>query len=131
MRLSRQEYWSGLSFPSPWDLPNPGIKPESPVSPALADKLFTTELPGKPLSLNTYNKDSQSKEVTLGTVCLVSCQQWGKCSIFFKSRQWVDMVEERVRENVVRGCQEEENSDKKTVFFLKQTVFMRTFCGAL
>lgn len=40
-------------------------------------------------------------------------------------------MEERVRENVVRGCQEEENSDKKTVFFLKQTVFMRTFCGAL
>ena len=131
MEFSRQEYWSGLPFLSPWDLPNPGIKPESPVSPALADKLFTTELPGKPLSLNTYNKDSQSKEVTLGTVCLVSCQQWGKCSIFFKSRQWVDMVEERVRENVVRGCQEEENSDKKTVFFLKQTVFMRTFCGAL
>ena len=31
----RQEYWSGFSFPPPRDLPNPGIKPESPVSPAL------------------------------------------------------------------------------------------------
>ena len=31
MRFSRQEYWSGLSFPSPGDLPNPGIKPVSPV----------------------------------------------------------------------------------------------------
>ena len=29
--LSRQEYWSGLTFPSPGDLPNPGIKPGSPV----------------------------------------------------------------------------------------------------
>ena len=33
---SRQEYWSGLSFPPPGDLPNLGIKPTSPVSPALA-----------------------------------------------------------------------------------------------
>ena len=32
----RQEYWSGLTFPSPGDLPNPGIKPVSPASFALA-----------------------------------------------------------------------------------------------
>ena len=31
MGFSRQEYWSGLSFPSPKDLPDPGIKPESPT----------------------------------------------------------------------------------------------------
>ena len=31
MGLSRQEYWSGLPFPSPGDLPNPGIKPRSPA----------------------------------------------------------------------------------------------------
>ena len=31
MGFSRQEYWSGLPFPSPWDLPNPGIKPRSPT----------------------------------------------------------------------------------------------------
>ena len=36
----RQEYWSGLLFPSPGDLPDPGIKPEAPASPALqADSL--------------------------------------------------------------------------------------------
>ena len=34
MGFSRQEYWSGLPFPSPGDLPNPGIKPKSAVSPA-------------------------------------------------------------------------------------------------
>ena len=31
MQFSRQEYWSGLPFPSPWDLPDPGIKPQSPA----------------------------------------------------------------------------------------------------
>ena len=35
MGFSRLEYWSGLSFPFPRDLPNPGIKPTFPVSPAL------------------------------------------------------------------------------------------------
>ena len=46
MGFSRQEYWSGLSFPSPGDLPNPGIKP---ASPALAgDSLPFIELPEKP-----------------------------------------------------------------------------------
>ena len=35
MEFSRQEYWSGLLFPSPEDLPNPGIEPTSPASPAL------------------------------------------------------------------------------------------------
>ena len=43
MDLSRQEYWSGLPFPSPRDLPDPGIKPRSP---ALAGRFFTTEPPG-------------------------------------------------------------------------------------
>ena len=36
MGSSRQEYWSGLPFPSPGDLPDPGIEPTSPVSPAFA-----------------------------------------------------------------------------------------------
>ena len=35
MGCSRQEYWSGLPFPSPGDLPRPGIEPASPVSSAL------------------------------------------------------------------------------------------------
>ena len=32
MRFPRQEYWSGLPFPPPWDIPDPGIKPASPTS---------------------------------------------------------------------------------------------------
>ena len=47
MGFSRQEYWSGLPFPSPEDLLNPGIKSMSPMSPALQADSFTTEPPGK------------------------------------------------------------------------------------
>ena len=42
MGFSRQEYWSALPFPSPGDLPNPGIEPESLTSLALAGRSFTT-----------------------------------------------------------------------------------------
>ena len=46
--ILRQEYWSGLPFPAPGDLPDPGIKPVSLTSSALAGRFFTTEPPGKP-----------------------------------------------------------------------------------
>ena len=52
--FSRQEYWSGLPFPAPGDLPNPGTEPVSPVSPALAGQVFTTEPPGKPLHIYSF-----------------------------------------------------------------------------
>ena len=45
MEFSRQEYWSTLPFPTPGDLPDPGIKP---AALALAGRFFTTEPPGKP-----------------------------------------------------------------------------------
>ena len=45
MGFSRQEYWSGLPFPSPGDLHNPGIEP---VSPALQTDTLLSEPPGKP-----------------------------------------------------------------------------------
>ena len=41
MEFSRQEYWNGLPLPAPGDLPDPGIKPESPPSPELAGEFFT------------------------------------------------------------------------------------------
>ena len=47
MGFSRQGYWSGLPFPSPGDLPDPGIKPRSP---ALQADALPSEPPGKPLS---------------------------------------------------------------------------------
>ena len=59
MVFPRQEYQSGLPFPSPGNLPNPGIKP---VSPALAGGFPNTEPPGKPLTtLSLEFKDGDSE----------------------------------------------------------------------
>jgi len=46
--FSRQEYWTGLPFPSPGHLLDPGIKPVSLVSSALVGRFFTAEPHGKP-----------------------------------------------------------------------------------
>ena len=46
--IPRQEHWSGLPFPPPGDLPDSGVKPTSPASPALARGFFTTEPQGSP-----------------------------------------------------------------------------------
>ena len=51
---------SRLPFPSPGDLPDPGIKPVSSASPALAGRFFIAKLPGKPS--NTWYKVSYSKK---------------------------------------------------------------------
>ena len=56
MEFSRQEYWSGLPFLSPGDLPDPGIEHVSPVSPALVGRFFTTAPNGKPVKPLTHSK---------------------------------------------------------------------------
>ena len=50
MAFSRQDYWSGLPFSTPGNLPNPGIEPIFLMSPALADIFFTTAPLGKPIN---------------------------------------------------------------------------------
>ena len=84
MEFSRQEYWSGLPFPSPGDLPDSGIETESPAFPVLGRWIFffffkITESLGKPLShkvfmqlhitctfrLHMYN-DGENKDLFLG-----------------------------------------------------------------
>ena len=47
MQFSRQEYWSGVPFPSPGGLPFSGLEPMPPASPALAGRFFTTAPLGK------------------------------------------------------------------------------------
>ena len=66
MEFSRQEYWTGLPFPSPGDLPNPGIEP---TSPALQAGALRPEPPGKPVRtklglINYWSHDLISKECT-------------------------------------------------------------------
>ena len=55
MGFPRQEYWSGLLFPPPGDLPDPGIEP---MSPELADGFFSTEPPGNPNCKTGTNSQS-------------------------------------------------------------------------
>ena len=58
MGFLRQEYWSGLPFPSPGGLPDLGIEP---TSPALAGGFFTAEPPGKPLLCYTAEEVKAQK----------------------------------------------------------------------
>ena len=67
MEFSRQEHWSGLIFPSPGDLPDPGMKPSSPMCLALAGSFFTNKPPGKP-NLKAAYCTPWRREVT--------CKRW-------------------------------------------------------
>ena len=70
MKFSRQECWSGLSFPPPGDLPNPGIKLaiQTPASRALAGRFFfTSEPPGKPKTMTFIDKQK------LRICCSLTC----------------------------------------------------------
>ena len=64
MGFSRQECWSGLPFPSPGDLPNPGIKPGSP---ALKADSLPAELPGKPI-MKCYSAIKKNEILPFATV---------------------------------------------------------------
>ena len=63
MEFSRQEYWSGLPFPTSGDLPDPGIEPASLVSPALAGGFFTTSTTWEaPYSISGAQQPAESEE---------------------------------------------------------------------
>ena len=74
MEFSRQEYWSGLSFPSPGDLPNPGIEPRSP---SLQVNSLPCEAPGKSKNtgVGTYTFSRGSSQ--LGGWTWASCVTCG------------------------------------------------------
>ena len=62
VEFSRQEYWSGLPFPSPGDLPDPGIEPRSP---ALQADALLSEPPGKPNNVISFKHFKFQDEVFL------------------------------------------------------------------
>ena len=75
MGFSRQDYWSGLPCPPPGDLLNPGIKPLSLTSPALAGMFFTTS-PTQEALKHTYTyikNDTPVWEAELGIANSSSC----------------------------------------------------------
>ena len=61
MKFSGQENWSGLPCPPPGDLPDPGIKPQSLMSPALAGRFFTTSTTWEALSQNDIQVSCEHK----------------------------------------------------------------------
>ena len=71
MGFSRQEYWSGLTFPSPGDIPDPRIKPGSP---ALQAYSLPTELRGKPKNICNSVEIHVSKLLVHADVSGVGCR---------------------------------------------------------
>ena len=106
MGFPRKEYWRGLPFPSPGDLPNPGIEPMSPVSPTLASGFFTTDPRHLFLGRKAMtNLDSilKSRDITLPTkvhlvkamvfpVVIYGCESWtmkkAECRSFDAFELW-------------------------------------------
>ena len=79
MGFLRQEYWSGLLFSSPGDLPDPGIKPKSL---ALTGRLFTTESPGKPNINYTSIKNKRFKPPSLPRLSTSPTQDYYNISLY-------------------------------------------------
>jgi len=81
MEFPRQEYWSGLPFPSSGDLPNPGIEP---TSPAFSGRFFTSQPPGKLTTELIYyiyymyhevtKLENSVKETVLLRMCVYVCE---------------------------------------------------------
>ena len=78
MEFSREEYWSGLPFPSPGDLPDPGIEPGSPT---LRAEFF---LPFKPPGSAALNVSDSAMATGLGKVSFHSNTEEGQCQRMFK-----------------------------------------------
>ena len=72
MGFSRQECWSGLPFPSPGDLPDPGIKPGSP---ALQADALPSEPPGKP-SVSVHRMNSEPQFLLVGFQSLLTVEDF-------------------------------------------------------
>ena len=71
MGFPRQEYWSGLPFPFPGDLPDPGIEP---MSPALTGGFFTSELSGKPQRRTAASAAAAAAAAKSLQSCLTLCE---------------------------------------------------------
>ena len=69
MGFPRQEYWGGLPFPTPGDLPDPGIEPMSLESLALAGGFFTTVPPGKPILPKAARNCVEPKRKIMSFLC--------------------------------------------------------------
>ena len=107
IRFPRQEYCSGLPFPSPGDLPHPGVEP---LSPAQAGWCFTTELPGKPFGLFIkfwfyilVAQYSLQEVLTYGCSCRALGDNLQRCKYFGYLMRRVDSLEKTLRLGGIGG----------------------------
>ena len=91
--LSRQEYWSGLPLPPPGDLPNPGIKPASPVSSAL-----------QAVSLLTRNKNSRT------SLAVQWLRPWASIAV---AMDWIPCRGAKIWHVAQRGLKRQKKKKKK------------------
>jgi len=103
MGFSRQEYWSGVPFPSPGDLPKPGIEPSSP---AFQLDALTSEPPGKPyISLyfvKNHRIDIRSEPPNANYYCWVIMMCWSKFIVYNKCTTLISQT--MVFPVVMYGC---------------------------
>ena len=78
-KFSRQEYWSGLAFSPPGDLSDPGIKPMSPMSPALQEDSLPAESPRKLFDSVPFSKDHFG-ETTILPLPVLTRPSKGECA---------------------------------------------------
>ena len=90
MGFSRQGYWSGLPFPSPGELPDPGIKPESLTSSALAGRFFTTS--------TTWNNTNPWVSCTGNLNTMKFPAPWGEGGSACDPQAWLHPPREAVTE---------------------------------
>ena len=102
-----KKYWSGLPFPTPGDLPNPGIEPTSLVSPELAGGFFTTSaMKWNPFKWSTSSKHSQQQQegsfshlsqaqyqTSFGYVwmCFLQTHWFSEFELTLKKCTWIDL----------------------------------------
>ena len=94
--IPRQEYWSELPFPSPGDLPDPGIKPPSPV---LAGRFLTTEPQEKLMyELTIWKERIRVHSIVWGGTCKLEAVEILKVKISSKDRiteKWLDQIKKK------------------------------------
>ena len=95
MEFSRQEYWSGLTFPSPGDLPNSGMESTPVMSSALAGGFFTTSTPREALEHDRQSVQCKSNWMFTSRWGASDFSRWVKsifftfCSVFpSKTKEW-------------------------------------------
>ena len=89
MRFPRQEYWSGLPFPTPGDLSIPGIKPVTPESSLWVGGFFTTAPPGKPPDPSSLAKQSKIERFTHPGLCKEAPQEARKAGFGLRKHSFM------------------------------------------